>query len=180
MFVKVCGITAPGQLDRAVELGYTAAGVVLHPGSARYRCAEQAVDLARHARGRIATVAVGITFDEVAGVADEFDYVQVYEPRSGEKTICAGDSEQAAREARLFLYDSSRGFGTHGHFPMWLHDIQWKLIIAGGLCPRNVGSVIRKFRPFGVDVSSGVESAPGKKDYELMKHFIHEVTNAIR
>ena len=180
MFVKVCGITAPGQIDRAVELGYTAAGVVLHPGSARFCSVRRATELARHARGRIAIVAVGLTCDEVVGVADEFDYVQVYASGNGERVICAGDSEQVARDAALFMYDSSRGSGRTGPFPEWLHGIRRKLIISGGLTPRNVAEVVRKFHPFGVDVSSGVESAPGEKDYELMSQFISEVTHAVR
>jgi phosphoribosylanthranilate isomerase len=180
MFVKVCGITTPGQLDHAIELGYTAAGVVLHPASTRCCSERRATELALHARGRIAMVAVGLTFDEVACVADEFDFVQVYEFRNRERVICAGDSELIARDASLFMYDSSRGSGRPGRFPAWLHDIRWKLIISGGLTPRSVAGVVRKFQPFGVDVSSGVESSPGEKDYELMKQFISEVTNAIR
>ena len=177
--MKVCGITTLTQLDWAIELGYSAAGVVLHPESARYCDGQHAVALARHARGRITTVAVGLTLSEVAGVIDEFDFVQVYEFRNRERVICAGDSEHIARDSSLFMYDSSRGTGHTGEFPAWLHDIRRKLIISGGLSALNIGDVIRKFYPFGVDVSSGVEAAPGEKDYERMKHFISEVSNAV-
>jgi len=180
MFVKVCGITRAEQLDWAVELGYSAAGVVLHPESSRYCGLDRAAELARHARGRISTVAVGITFSEVAPVADAFDFVQVYEYQNGERVICAGDSELIASDSSLFMYDSSRGTGRIGTLPAWLHDVRWKLIISGGLTSRNVAGIVREFQPFGVDVSSAVESAPGKKNYEQMKEFINEVCNASR
>ena len=180
MFVKVCGITRPEHLDWAIELGYSAAGVVLHPGSARCCGMDRAAELARHARGRISTVAVGLIFSEVAPVADEFDLVQIYEYRNSERTICAGDSEYIARDSSLFMYDSSRGSGRTGALPGWLHDIRRKLIISGGLTPRNVAGIVREFQPFGVDVSSAVESAPGEKDYSQMKQFIREVNDAVR
>lgn len=180
MFVKVCGITKPEHLDWAIELGYSAAGVVLHPESARYCDMNRAAMLARHARGRISTVAVGLTFSEVARVADEFDLVQIYEYRNGERVICAGDSELNARDSSLFMYDTSRGTGRINALPAWLHDIRWKLIISGGLTPLNVAGVVKEFQPFGVDVSSAVESITGEKDYERMKQFMSEVWNAVK
>lgn len=180
MFVKVCGITRPEQIDWAIELGYSAAGIVLHLESARYCEMSRAADLARYARGRIATVAVGLTLSEVAHVADDFDLVQIYEYQNRERVICAGDSEHIAHDSTLFMYDSSRGSGRIGTLPAWLHDVRWKLIISGGLTPLNVGGIVREYRPFGVDVSSAVETAPGVKDYKQMKQFMSEVTNATR
>lgn len=53
-----------------------------------------------------------------------------------------------------------------------------RLIISGGLTPDNVYSVIKEISPYGVDVSSGVESKPGKKNMELMEEFIREVRRA--
>jgi phosphoribosylanthranilate isomerase len=52
------------------------------------------------------------------------------------------------------------------------------IIIAGGLNPENVGDAVGTLHPFGVDVASGVESKPGKKDYEKMRRFIEAVCRA--
>jgi len=52
------------------------------------------------------------------------------------------------------------------------------LIISGGLNPDNVYSIIKEIKPYGVDVSSGIESSPAKKNLELMEQFIHEVRRA--
>lgn len=49
-----------------------------------------------------------------------------------------------------------------------------KLVIAGGLTPENVAEVIRRHQPYGVDVSSGIEAAPGIKDHEKLRRFLHE------
>jgi phosphoribosylanthranilate isomerase len=52
------------------------------------------------------------------------------------------------------------------------------IIISGGLTPDNVYKIIKEVKPYGVDVSSGIESSPGKKNIELMEQFIHEVQQA--
>jgi phosphoribosylanthranilate isomerase len=179
MFVKVCGITAVEQIDWAVDLGYSAIGVVLHHRSVRYQNEKRALELADYARGRIATIAVGIGFDEVAACYHHFDYVQVYEYRYLERLIYAGSALPPDRGFAFFLYDTSRGSGEEGDSPAWLRGISEKLIISGGLTSGTVSRVIREYRPFGVDVSSGVEARRGVKDYGLMKQFIAEVNNAI-
>jgi phosphoribosylanthranilate isomerase len=180
MFVKVCGITLIEQVDWAVDLGYSAIGVVLHRRSIRYRPADYARKLAHYARGRIFTVAVGVTFDEVADCYPDFDYAQVYEPCGNDRIIAAGDRKERSRDEALFLYDTSRGSGEAKELPSWLHDVRERLIISGGLDAATVAGVIREYRPFGVDVSSGVEAVRGTKDYRLMKQFITEVRNAVR
>jgi len=58
-------------------------------------------------------------------------------------------------------------------------DLPWnKIFMAGGIKPENVKDIIRKFKPFGIDVASGVEIAPGIKDIEKIKKLIEEVKNA--
>jgi phosphoribosylanthranilate isomerase len=179
MFVKVCGITSPEQIDWAMELGYTAIGVVLHHRSVRCCNAGRARELADYARGKITSVAVGVGYDEVADLYRDFDFVQAYEYRGLERFIYAGDTAPGTLDAAYFMYDSSRGSGTKGQFPAWLHELKDRLIISGGLMPDTVGEIIREFQPFGVDVSTGVERMRGIKDYRLMAQFITEVYNAI-
>ena len=73
-----------------------------------------------------------------------------------------------------FIFDASVGSGTFSPFPAWVKQMAEKVIVAGGLNPENICSVIRSINPFGVDVSSGVEKN-GVKDAGLMKAFIDAV-----
>ncbi len=80
-----------------------------------------------------------------------------------------------------WLLDSGAGSGKTFDWPAaraQLGDRQERLIIAGGLTPENVGDALRAFDPWGVDVVSGVESAPGRKDPEKLKAFVAAVRRA--
>ncbi len=180
MFVKVCGITTAEQIDWASDLGYSAVGIVLHPASPRYAGLERALELAAHARGRLLSVSVGVSGREIAPCRGDFDLAQAYEPCGGDAFIYAGTTPPPAEHAGLFLYDASRGSGRAESFPVWLYELRGRLIMSGGLKPGNVGTVIRAFSPYGVDVSSGVEAERGVKDFELMRQFIEEVRHAAR
>ena len=81
----------------------------------------------------------------------------------------------------MFLLDSgaARQFGGTGKVFDWnqaygANAFGW-IILAGGLNPDNVREAVSRLHPFAVDVSSGVESSPGKKDYEKMRRFIETV-----
>lgn len=178
MFVKVCGMRTERDMDLAVELGYTAAGVVLHPASTRYVNRELARDLAKYASGRILRVAVGLTREEVSCVADVFDIVQTYEACNGMRHILAGGKPHLNGSHEYYLYDRSMGDGVFTEPAVFPEEIRSRLILAGGLNPSNVRAVVEKYRPFGIDVSSGVERDRGIKDPDLMKRFITEVRNA--
>jgi phosphoribosylanthranilate isomerase len=83
-----------------------------------------------------------------------------------------------------FLLDGSRTgqFGGTGASADWnvarRAAAAHRIILAGGLTPENVGAAIRSVRPYAVDVASGVESKPGKKDHMRLKEFIEEVRRA--
>jgi len=180
MFVKVCGMQTYEHIDWAVEAGYSAAGIVMHPGSTRFCDREQALDLARYCRGKIPCVGVALTMSELSGIQDAFDYIQLYEEAHSSNLIYAGTELPKKCTYRYFLYDISRGSGAFHRPPAWLKKHRHNLIISGGLNKKNVRSVIKSFRPFGVDVSSGVESSPGIKDKKRMIEFINEVEDETR
>jgi phosphoribosylanthranilate isomerase len=87
-------------------------------------------------------------------------------------------------DAFAFLIDGARRgqFGGTGTAADWnvarRAAAAHRIILAGGLTPENVGAAIRSVRPYAVDVASGVESKPGKKDHVRLKEFIDEVRRA--
>lgn len=177
MFVKVCGLKDTSQIDKAIEYGYDAIGVVTYHKSKRYSTPENAIKLAEYARGKIASFVVGLHYSDVEAAAEAFDYIQIYESR--QLTNLAFASHEQPPEGlnySYFVYDASVGSGVFQTFPEWLKDMKERLIVAGGLNKDNVCSAIREIKPFGVDVSSGVEK-DGVKNFELMKEFIDAVKN---
>ncbi|MEV7385840.1 hypothetical protein [Streptomyces sp. NPDC091215] len=172
-FVKVCGLTQEQQIDWAVELGYDAIGIVVTPKSKRYCPPERAVALAGYARGRVPVFAVALTYAETAAVAEHFDTVQIYEPADLPNLALASGTPPKKPEAlQYFFYDASAGSGVFADIPAWVADVPGRVVIAGGLDEHNVAGVIADFGPYGVDVSSSVETAPGVKSREKMAAFI--------
>lgn len=178
MFVKVCGLKSEKDIDQAVMLGYSAIGIVLHAKSPRYVDAERALSLAEYASGRILSVAVGVRWDELSTVANGFDMVQTYGACPAKRLILAGEKPDFSAGNEYYLFDMSRGDGIFRDVPDFPGEIRSRLIIAGGLDAGNVRTVIERYSPFGVDVSSGVERQRGTKDYDMMQRFITEVRNA--
>ena len=175
MFVKVCGLKDIAQIDKAVEYGYDAIGVVTYHKSKRYCLAEKAFELAEYARGKILSFVVGLEYSDVEAVAEAFDYVQIFENREIRNLVFASTEKPPENmNYSYFMYDASVGSGRFSAFPHWLKSIKDRVIVAGGLNKDNVCDVIREINPFGVDVSSGVER-DGMKDFELMKAFIQAV-----
>ncbi|KAA0257092.1 phosphoribosylanthranilate isomerase [Deferribacter autotrophicus] len=180
MFVKVCGITDFCQIDWAVELGFSAIGVVLYPKSKRYVTSDFAKKLSSYAKGKILTVCVSLTYDDMKDCANFFDYVQIYEYRKVKGLIYASSAEPAHRDYEYFMFDASMGKGIFDEdIPDWIYNYREKLIFSGGLDENNVRSVIERIKPFGVDVSSSVEESPGIKSYDKMKRFIEACKNAM-
>lgn len=177
MFTKVCGLKTKEQIDKAIVYGYDAIGIVTYPKSKRYCSTRDAIELAAHAKGKIKSFVVGLTYSDVKDVADVFDYTQIYETRQVPNLVLASKKKPPPDiHYEYFLYDTSMGSGTFKLFPKWLKEMTGKIIIAGGLTKKNVCSVIQAIKPFGVDVSSGVEK-DGVKDFVMMKEFIDAVRN---
>ena len=77
MFIKVCGLKTKEQIDKAIEYGYDAIGVVTYRKSKRYCTPLNAIELAEYARGRIKSFVVGLHFRDVEEAAPFFDYTQI-------------------------------------------------------------------------------------------------------
>ena len=186
MFVKICGLTTPEGVAAALDAGADALGFVFAPSVRRVAPAAAAA-LAAPARGRAMCVAVTLhpTADEVEAILDVFapDLLQTdladaaALSRRARARLLPVLREGAALPVPLparVLYEGA-GSGT-GRTADWAlaHAVarQTEVLLAGGLNPDNVAEAIRTVRPWGVDVSSGVESAPGVKSWSKISAFV--------
>jgi len=196
-------------MDAALAAGADFVGLVFYPQSPRNVSLEQAAALAKHARGRarISTLIVDADDASLAAINDvvQPDYFQAHgdetperiaemHARTGKPIIKAirvkdaADTAQAstyAGKAIFILYDAKTpegalpgGMGVSFDWPL-LSGIQGRFMLGGGLTPANVAEAIRVSGAAMVDVSSGVESAPGVKDIGLIRKFI-EAARAAR
>jgi phosphoribosylanthranilate isomerase len=193
MFVKICGITNEDDALFAVAMGTDAVGFVFAP-STRQIAAQKAYDITRRLPPEILTV--GVFRDELPGRVIEVAHkagvkaVQLHGRETPEQTAeiagsirwvikaFAATSPQLAKADRygtdLILVDAPSP-GSGKVFDWGLADEApdgLRLILAGGLDPDNVADAIAAVEPWGVDVSSGVESAPGRKDPTKVRRFI--------
>ena len=188
MIVKICGITRPQDAERAVELGATAIGFIFWPSSPRRIGLEAARSIGRLVPASVLKVGVFVDApaQELARTVDEagLDAVQLHGSESPAlvrglearviKAVALGSPDADAQIAQwtgttllLDAHDPVRHGGT-GRVVDWdraaslarLHEV----ILAGGLNPENVAEAVRRVRPSGIDVSSGVEQTPGVKD----------------
>jgi len=203
--VKICGITRPEDAEKAVELGADAIGLVFCDASPRAVDIREARAVVAAVPAFVSVV--GLFVDpkpgqvEVALEALHLDTLQFHGNESPElcryyerryvKAVPMGggvdphDYVASYPDASGFLFDSHRvgergGRGEafdHGAIPGG--EVRG-LTVAGGLTPDNVADVIRRVRPFAVDVSSGVEARPGEKDRERLARFIAEVERGDR
>jgi phosphoribosylanthranilate isomerase len=186
MWVKICGMTTGVAVSTAVSAGVDAVGFVFAP-SRRQVSAAQAVHLAASVPTHIARVAVMLhpaqtLVDEVLSVFkpdvlqtdwEDLQYLQLPRELTVLPVLRAG-CELPELMPRRFLFEGSVS-GT-GETADWSRAatlvLQGELILAGGLNPANVPAAINAVRPFGVDVSSGVEGSPGVKDPEKIVEFV--------
>jgi phosphoribosylanthranilate isomerase len=195
MHVKVCGITRVEDAWLAAELGATALGFVLWPGSPRAIDPFQVRTIVRHLPPLVSVVGVFVDqpVDYVRRVARlvPLDAVQLHGVESaaycreagsrvikaiGASPAAAGTLDQWPREVVLLLdaSDPVRHGGTG-------RAIDWTVaatiararptMLAGGLRAENVATAVARVRPYGIDVSSGVEARPGIKDPSRLREF---------
>jgi phosphoribosylanthranilate isomerase len=177
MWIKICGMTTPDAIAAALDAGVDAIGFVF-AASPRRLTPEAAAQLARPARGRVRCVAVTrhppqLELDETLRVfrpdvlqTDEIDLAELRLPAGLEllPVVRGGEGTRASLPARLLFEGAESGSGTPGDWSaaqrMARHT---ELVLAGGLDSGNVADAMTAVRPFGVDVSSGVEARPGVK-----------------
>jgi phosphoribosylanthranilate isomerase len=197
--IKFCGITRAEDAELAVSLDAWAIGMILWPGSKRFVDPDVAAAIARPLRRKveIAGVFVNQSLDEIAALADVvgLSIVQLHGDegpafanevarRTGAKVIKAQSVRLAsdvvaiqAFHTDFHLLDTHReglrgGTGETFDWTMLARRrSEVPLLLSGGLDPENVADAIEAVRPWGVDVASGIESAPGVKDHEKMKAF---------
>ena len=195
VFIKVCGITRVSDALHAIEHGATALGFVLWPKSPRAVTVDRAAEIIAELPSHVMTVgvfvnepvdsirsaaeharltAVQLHGDEPPAYADALGWPVIRAVSVGEIDVAA-DAWSAETALLVDNIDPVRRGGTGG-------VVDWsraagvaktrKVVLAGGLTPENVATAIRAVHPFGVDVSSGVESAPGVKDSDKVMQFI--------
>lgn len=203
--VKICGITNTGDALAAVDAGADALGFVFYTRSTRYIEPEAVGEIIASLPPFITTVGVFVNapLDEITRIqmvapfqvcqlhGDETPEFCASVPMRAIKAIRVADNaadkidsdELASYPVAALLFDtrSEQGYGGTGM------SFDWKLlkgvespkpvILSGGLRPGNVAAAIKAVKPYGVDVSSGVEESPGKKDLIKIKEFIEAAKN---
>ena len=197
MFVKICGITTEKDALLAIALGADALGFVFAPGSPRMVTVDEATDIVKHVPydevltlgvfrderpERVAEIVnrVGLKGAQLHGreSAAEVVYVRQRVPLVIQG-FAAGDpaiSMASEGPADVVLLDApDPGSGRVFDWCQVSGALDGvRLLLAGGLTPDNVAEAIRRVRPWGVDVSTGVETAPGsgRKDPRKLRRFI--------
>lgn len=200
--VKICGLMAADEARACVELGADAIGVILAPGGPRSLDPARAAAVLDGLPPAVARVGVFVapTGAEIRRAVEAcgLTHVQVHAAGGGfgfgdlgvaaieaVQVGCAADLDRAAASAAdLVLLDASvpgRHGGTGRRFDWGLLEARAlgrPFALAGGLDPDVVGEAVRRLRPAVVDVSSGVETSPGRKDLRLVERFITQARAA--
>ena len=193
--VKMCGMRRAEDIEAANRLMPEYIGFVFAPASRRYIAPEEAAALRQRLRPGIRAVGVFVDAKESAaarllaeGVIDiaqlhgseDGEYISRLRAVSGKPVIRAfrvkGEADLRAAEASaadMILLDAGAGDGKTFDWSL-LSSVSRPYFLAGGLTPENAAEAVKRFHPFAVDVSSGIET-DGFKDYTKMRAFMRAV-----
>ena len=202
--IKICGITRQEDADAVMQAGADALGLNFAPASPRRIDLARARAISAQVAGTLTRVGLFVdpAPDEVTRVLDavELDVLQFHGGESGAECRRFGvpfikalrvreplPIDALAEEYRgacCLLLDAwvdgvPGGTGRSFDWSLWPGGSELPLVLAGGLTPENVGAAVRRLRPWGVDVSGGVEGARrGEKDADRIRRFVEEVNRA--
>ena len=194
LLVKICGITHAEAASAAVGAGADLLGFVFYPPSPRHLAAEQAAEIAENVRSGAEVVAVFHHPDAkdveavvevlrpewVQSDVDDFDAMRLPEQCRKLRVYRPATASRLAPGGELALFEgpvSGRGSPVDWDVAREV-AARSRVMLAGGLTAGNVGEAITAVRPAGVDVSSGVEQAPGVKDPARIVEFVKAVRQA--
>lgn len=198
--IKICGITCLMDAVNAIDAGASALGFVFYPPSPRYISPDKAGKIIRQLPPFVTTCGLFVDYDaqsidqiiqrsgidllqfhghERAAFCTQFSrpYIKAIRVKEDTDLYQAGKTYATARALLLDAYVKGIPGGTGESFNWsWIpKDLSTPIILAGGLNPDNITNAIEQVRPYAVDVSGGVEKAPGIKDAECIRRFCHAV-----
>jgi phosphoribosylanthranilate isomerase/indole-3-glycerol phosphate synthase/phosphoribosylanthranilate isomerase len=201
--IKICGLTDAPTAAACADLGVDAVGLVFYPPSPRFVTDAVAAEIATAVADRTAVVGVFVdeTYDAISAKVKVcgLTAVQLHGREAPELVTrlrqdgltvlkalfqmrTPGFADARRYGASAYLLECGRGRLPGGNAFTWdwasAFDLtkQYPVVLAGGLAPENVGRAVTLGRPDAVDVSSGVEQSPGKKDLDKIKRFIQAVS----
>jgi phosphoribosylanthranilate isomerase len=194
LWIKVCGVASEAALEAAVAAGADALGFVFYAGSPRNLAPARAAELAARVPRSVSRVAVTrhptqpLIDAIVAGFRPDLLQTDLGDLESlrlpawlAALPVLRSDAGPSRPLPPRFLFEGAES--GRGSPADWSQAAalarRAELVLAGGLNPGNVGAAIEAVRPFGVDVSSGVESSPGVKDAALIHEFVTAARAAV-
>jgi phosphoribosylanthranilate isomerase len=205
--VKICGITNAADAHAAIDAGANLLGFNFYAKSPRRISEADAAKIRSQLPKKIKAVGIFVNAppSEVAALCKSLKLhaAQLHGDETPEEVTELASSLPVFKafrvepdfplatldeypEAYAFLFDAGHTgqYGGTGHTTDWdvarRATVGRRIILAGGLKVENVAAAVRIVRPYGIDVASGVESRPGKKDHGLLREFVEEVRRAER
>jgi phosphoribosylanthranilate isomerase len=205
--VKICGITNAADAHAAIDAGADQLGFNFYTKTPRHISEVEAAKICPQLPGKVKAVGIFVNTSPADILALQkslkLDAAQLHGDETPEETAEIARTLQVIKAFRIdsdfplatldeypdvFAYLLDAGdtgqYGGTGRTTDWdvarRAAVQHRIILAGGLKVENVAAAVRIVRPYGVDVASGVESKPGKKDHGRLREFIQEVRRAER